>query len=332
MTLATIPDLLRLLAVPVFAWVAWRDVETRRVPHRTWLPLAALAVLTLGWDALVALNGTPFETRAFLIRAAVSLGFVAPLSYGFWWVGGFGGADAKAFIVIAALFPTYPAYELAGWAFPIQPTLLGVFSMTILTNTVLVAATYPLALLVRNALAGRFSPASLVGIPVDREAIPRTHGRLLETPAGLSRGGLDLDALRMYLRWRGLTLPALVADAERYRDPATLPAEPNEPGDGAVGAEPPAGTTTPSPEQTLSEDGGAVDDPWGADAFLADIDHGAYGTTSEQLREGLDVLVAEESVWVSPGMPFLVPLFVGLLVALTYGDLLFGLLGAFGLV
>jgi preflagellin peptidase FlaK len=37
-------------------------------------------------------------------------------------------------------------------------------------------------------------------------------------------------------------------------------------------------------------------------------------------------------VWVSPGLPFVVPMFVGLLLALTYGDLLFGLLGAVGLV
>ena len=39
---ASIPDLLRLVAVPAFAWVAYRDIETRRVPNRTWYPLPAL--------------------------------------------------------------------------------------------------------------------------------------------------------------------------------------------------------------------------------------------------------------------------------------------------
>ena len=37
-------------------------------------------------------------------------------------------------------------------------------------------------------------------------------------------------------------------------------------------------------------------------------------------------------MWVSPGLPFLVPLFVGLLVALTYGDVLFGIVRALGMV
>jgi len=68
------------------------------------------------------------------------------------------------------------------------------------------------------------------------------------------------------------------------------------------------------------------DDPWGADAFLEDIDGSAYGTTPETLREGLDVLATEETVWISPGTPFLVPVFAGLVIALVYGDLLLGTL------
>ena len=336
---ATIPDLLRLLAVPVFVWAAWRDVETRRVPGRTWLPLVALAALTLAWDAAIAWGGTTFGFRLFLVRTAVSLGFVVPLSYLFWRVGGFGGADAKAFMVIAALFPTFPLYDLGTRVLPLQPTAVGVFSLTILTNTVLVAASYPLALFVRNLLAGRLSPAMFVGIPVSRTEILRTHGRLLETPGGFSRGGLDLDALRMYLRWRGLSLGELLADPGRYRDPATLPDEPNDPTDGQVSAGMDADSRPIGAGEPVESDGGTVgdagadtEDPWGARAFLADIDGGAYGTTPGMLRDGLDTLVSKEAVWVSPGIPFLVPLVVGLLVALTYGDLLFGALAAVGLV
>jgi preflagellin peptidase FlaK len=48
------------------------------------------------------------------------------------------------------------------------------------------------------------------------------------------------------------------------------------------------------------------------------------------LREGLTVLTTEDEVWVSPGIPFIVPMFVGLLVAFGYGDLLAGVLGALG--
>jgi preflagellin peptidase FlaK len=163
---------------------------------------------------------------------------------------------------------------------------------------------------------------------VSWDAIPTEHGRLLETPAGTTRNGVDLDAIRMYLRWRGLTLADLRAEPDRLRDPASLPAEPDPPGDGAVGA---ARADGGSVGETVADEAAPTDDPWGAAAFLADVDHGAYGTTPEQLRDGLDVLVAEDEVWISPGIPFVVPLFAGTVVALTYGDLLFGALAAVGL-
>ena len=315
MSLATIPDLLRLLVVPVLGWAAIHDVRTRRVSNRIWPPLAGLAIVLLAWDTLAVLaDPSPFALRLFALRVAVSLGLVIPLAYLFWRMGGFGGADAKAFMVVAVLFPTFPTYEIAGTILPLQQTTLGVFSMTILTNTVLVGACYPLALLVRNALAGRFSKAMVVGITVPWEDLETTHGRLLETPSGLTRGGLDLDALRMYLEWRGLTLADLRDGADDLRDPASLPEEPKSPGDGAVVTD------------------GGEDDPWGAEAFLDSIEGSAYGTTPEKLRKGLDLLVARDVVWVSPGIPFIVPLFVGLVVALIYGDLLFAAMGAIGLV
>jgi preflagellin peptidase FlaK len=328
---ATLPDLLRLVAVPVFGYVAWRDVETRRVPNETWYPIAVLAVVLLAWDAVALLLGDAFafERRLFAIRVAVSLGLVAPLAYLFWRFGAFGGADAKAFFVIAVLFPTYPHYTLP-WlgTLPVVETTLGVFSLTVLSNTVLVGLTYPLALAARNAVGGHLSPAMFVGRPIRPAAAIDEYGSLLSFPnprlrdarsvaelrASLGWRGLDLDALRMYLQWRGLDYERLRADPEHYRDPATLPEEPNPPGDGGIATD------------------GGVDDPWGAAAFLADIEGSAYGTDPETLRAGLDRLTADEVVWLSPGIPFLVPLFGGLLAALTYGDLLFGVLSVAGAV
>jgi preflagellin peptidase FlaK len=307
---ASIPDLLRLVAVPALGWAAIRDVSTRRVPNDLWGPLAFLGALLLMWDGFVAL-GQPGAFTPFAVRAAFSLLFVIPLAYGFWYVGGFGGADARAFMVLAVLFPTYPYYEAAGYALPEVQTTLGVFSLTVLTNTVLIGLAYPLVLGLRNALAGEFSVVMFVGRRVAVEDLPGVHGSLLEAGGGFTRNGLDLDALRMYLRWRDLTLADLRVDPD-LRNPDTLPEEPSEPTDGAV-----------------ATDGSG--DPWGAAAFLDAIDHSAYGTTPAQLREGLDLVAEREDVWVTPGVPFLLPLFVGLVVALTFGDVLFYVLDALGL-
>ncbi|KOX94909.1 peptidase A24 [Haloarcula rubripromontorii] len=336
--LGSIPDLLRLVAVPVFGWAAYRDVKTRRVPNRTWTPLAALAVVLLLWDAYTVWTGpTAVGQRLFLIRVAISLGFVIPLSYGFWLIGGFGGADAKAFMLVAVLFPVYPVYYLPTVALPLQQSAIGVFSLTILSNTVLAGVVYPLAVAAGNLVRGRFSLAMFIGRPVAAATVTEEYGRLLESPDGFDRGGLDLDALRMYLQWRGCSLADIRADPEQHRRPSSLPAVPNDPGDGSLvtdGGDPVAGDVT-EPAHDAGAGGAdrsdAVDDPWGAERFLDDIDHSAYGTSPAQLRAGLDVLVERDEVWISPGIPFLVPMFAGLVVSLTYGDVLFSLLQAVGL-
>jgi preflagellin peptidase FlaK len=382
--LASTPDLLRLVAVPVLAWAAYRDLRTRRVPNAAWYPLAALGIALLAWETA---SGHPpaFADRLTLLRTALSVGLVVPLAYWFWRLGGFGGADAKAFMTIALLFPTFPVYFLPTVALPVVESTLGVFSLTVLTNTVLVGVAYPLALAARNAATGHVGTAMFLARRVSVDRIERTHGRLFESRSGFDRSGLDLDALRMYLRWRGVTLADLRADPDRYRDPdsidttyaptdgavatdgrSTDPSDgsdaageptPGEPvgGDGregptadgtGVGADGTGGAdTTPATDATADPDvTGDVDpdpgpgpedwaddaDPWGAAAFLESIPTDAYGTRPATLREGLETLVRRESVWVSPGIPFIVPTFVGLLAALTYGDLLVGALVLLG--
>jgi len=344
-------DLLRLLAVPVFGWAAYRDVRTRRVPNRAWLPLAALGIVLLVWESWRVSTGqapgifTAADKELYFLRVALSLGMVGSLGYLFYWFGGFGGADAKALIVLAVVFPTFPEYLFPETALPLTHTTVGVFSLTILSNTVLVGALFPLAIAARNAATGHVGRAMLVGKPVRAAAVTETYGSLLQTPAGFTRRGLDLDALRMYLRWRGCTLADLRADPERSRDPASLPENPNPPGDGSI---PPDGGSDLSggsdsdgdatgndgdaDDDDIATDGGenaadggrdatGPEDPWGAAAFLDDIEGDAYGTTPERLRDGLAVLTSEDVVWVSPGLPFIVPMFVGLLVSLVYGDL-----------
>jgi len=360
---ASAPDLLRLIVLPVLGWAAWRDVETRRVPSRTWYPLVGLGVVLLVVEALGHLSlSTPTDVL-FFVQVAISLFLVAPIAYGFWWIGGFGGADAKALITIAILLPTFPTYYFAGFTLPEVVTTLGVFSMTVLTNTVVLAAAYPVALGVRNLLAGdvRF-PISFLGHRIDVAELREAHGRLYETPDGFSRNGLDIDALRMYLRWRGLTLDELRGSPEQFRDPDSV-GETYDPTDGAVGIEGDggaaggeeapgvetdggdatgvetdggasgdAGSDTTGVEADVSDVAADIDDEWAAEAFLDAIDGTAYGTSPEKLRGGLEIVTEREEIWISPGIPFLVPMFVGTLLAFTYGDVVFGVLGALGIV
>ncbi|MGM0591775.1 MAG: prepilin peptidase, partial [Halobacteriota archaeon] len=307
--LGSTPDLLRLVAIPVLGWAAWRDVKTRRVPNVVWYPLAALGALLVLWEL-------PTADQSFVVRVAISVGFVGTLAYAFWWLGGFGGADAKALMALSILLPTFPTYYLSTTALPLESTVLGVFSLTVLTNTVIVGLAYPLVLGVRNALAGRVDLRMFLGRSISVSSLDTAHGRLFETRDGRTRRGLDLDALRMYLRWRGTTLSTLRQHAGVHRNPESI-TDTYPPSDGAVTAA--DGGTTPTATlldvRPVADDRDAdVDDPWGAAAFLDAIEGSAYGTTPELLREGLEVVTDRQKVWISPGIPFLVPMFVGLVV------------------
>ena len=339
---ATLPDLLRLLVVPVFAWAAIWDVRTRRLPNRIWPPLYLFGALLLIWEAVSLWPFAGCDGRIFFVRAAISLLFVAPLGYAFWYLGAFGGADAKAMIALAVIFPTFPAYDLAGVTLPLVDTQLGVFSLTILTNTVLLGLAYPVGLAALNLVRGEASSSMFFARPVTTDSLSGRHGRLFEGPEGPTRSGLDLDALRMYLRWRGITLADLRAAPDDLRDPDSV-GETFAPTDGGthVGPRTDGGRAVddavPDEERAVDAevdtDGDRdLDDPWAAERFLDDIDHGAYGTDAATLRDGLDVVARADQVLVSPGMPFVVPMAVGLVVSLTYGDTLFALLGAVGLV
>ncbi|UPM43431.1 A24 family peptidase [Halocatena salina] len=297
----TLPDLLRLLVVPCIAWTGYHDIQTRRIPNWIWLPLTVGGVVALLIDTSVVAG--PVRT-AFVLRCAVSLGVVAPIGWLCSRLGIVGGADAKAIGTLALVFPVYPTIYFRWGVLPIERASHGVFALTILTNTVLVGLVIPIVLAVYNGINGRIRPTMFVGRPYRIADVSSIYGQLLEDETGrILTGGLDLDALRMYLRWRETSLAALRAAPDTYRDPVNCSSA-------------------------------SAGDQWGATAFLSEIEGTAYGTTPDQLRRGLEWLCTPtvESVWITPGIPFLAVVCLGLMIALTHGDVLSTVLGAFGLV
>jgi preflagellin peptidase FlaK len=150
--------------------------------------------------------------------------------------------------------------------------------------------------------------------------IDEKHGTLVERTSGFFNSGVDLDAIRMYLQWRGLGLDELRSAPGFYR--STPPTTKNRVGDGSIettglsGCE--KGLVPIGPVQPENPD------EWGAKQFVdvIDTEDQIVFVTPEELREALDTITSKEKVWVMPAMPFFVPLTLGLIVSFISGSLL----------
>ncbi len=55
-----------------------------------------------------------------------------------------------------------------------------------------------------------------------------------------------------------------------------------------------------------------------------------HGATPNTLNDAYELINTRENVWVSPGTPFFVPILIGLIISLTYGDMAVSLLSIIG--
>lgn len=367
---ASTTDLLRLVVVPVFAWAAWRDLKTRRLPNWLWIALLAFGGGLLIVDAAQHFPFTTYQDGVWLFGVGKSFILVVPLGYLLWWSGGMGAADAKAIITLAVMLPVPPEYSIAGTVVPLVAAPHGTFSLTIVSNAVVVAAFVPLSMVVYNLSRGwTHIPGIFISRRVDIESLPDRAGKLIETSTNDADGGgeddetvaasLDLDVLRMYLRWRGVPLSTLRKNSTVARQPDSI-GETHPPSDGRVDidddldwgdgdsgqlADPTDGgvptndcgnpDTGGDSDNNVDPDDGAddyensdVSDPWGAAEFVNSINRSTYGVNHLELRHGLEVVTDpnRDRIAVRPGVPFVVPLFVGIVTALIYGDILFAVI------
>ena len=334
---ATVPDLLRIFTVFFFGWVAIRDIKTRRVSNSVWLPVYALGLALIAWELYYVLQDE--FVLHYVIPVAISIGVVIPLGWLLWMFGSFGGADAKAIFALALLFPVAPRLFLeSGQMFPLVVSSFENFSLAVLMNAVLLMLLYSVYFFVRNVVRSDIHRLMVYGRQYPISNVPMINGKLLDQPHGRSKGGLDLDVLRMYLQWRGIALDELRVYGTGIR--RCLPKEEykQDVDDGRVTQEPHIDPEMPMEERVAStrvekwEQNAKsasfveyVDDPWAVDEFAEEIGGLPYGVTEDELRKGLDVVsdLERDQVFITPGIPFLVPIFGGLLIGLVYGDLFF---------
>jgi len=110
----------------MLSYASWRDLKTREVSDWVWI---AFGVPGIAIDVFELYSGS-----VSVLGLAVPVAFSSILSFILAYLGLFGGADFKAFVVLSVLLPNPPE--------AVQP-LLGI-----------VSAVYPLTMFSNSALAG----------------------------------------------------------------------------------------------------------------------------------------------------------------------------------
>ena len=125
----------------LIGYAAVLDQRTTNVPNTVWRYAVIGFTLTM-IDAATNLN-----LNMFLYELAI-IGFSIVLSYGIFALGGWGGADSKAFMTIAAsapLFPSWSIFNNLSFPFSVLPFgVLFVASTLVLAYTLYIKSDEPL--------------------------------------------------------------------------------------------------------------------------------------------------------------------------------------------
>lgn len=134
----------------MLSYASWRDIETREVSDITWIVFGSFGLLM---DAYEVATG-----RLNLLHTAGPILLSTLLSFLLGYLGLFGGADFKAFVILAVLQP-YPP----GLITPALKVTSVIYPLTIFSNSALAGASFAFVLLIRNLYAAHRGLPLFVG-------------------------------------------------------------------------------------------------------------------------------------------------------------------------
>ncbi|AKB37529.1 Signal peptidase, type IV - prepilin/preflagellin [Methanosarcina siciliae C2J] len=142
-----------LFAMPFLFYSCYSDLKTRRVSNRVWKYMMVSGSVFVIYELFT--GGIPYLKALFLSGGVVFISV-----YILFHLGAFGGGDAKGLLVLSILFPLYPVFQFSGEVYPLlgRP-LIGLFTLTVLGNALLLTALIPLGMFYYNLL--HFSPEML---------------------------------------------------------------------------------------------------------------------------------------------------------------------------
>lgn len=245
-------DILKILfCMPFLLYACYSDIEKRRVTNNVWLVMLVGSIFSISYEFSL------YKELA-LRPLIISAGFIFILAYILFKIGAFGGADAKAIMVMSLIIPTYPGFQVPGYAFPLTRPIYDIFALSILANAALLTVVVPIGLALYNLAEMGLNfdhPAYIfMGYKTRISNLAGKHIRLIQ--------GFEMTdgRIRSYFKWGGMEIN----------------------------------------EKTLRE-----------------------------LKDLSGKCLIKDEVWVTPELPFMVPITLGFFTAVFYGDLMFELIRSF---
>ncbi|MDH5447896.1 MAG: prepilin peptidase [Candidatus Bathyarchaeota archaeon] len=134
-----------IISLIFLAYASWSDFKTREVSNNVWTVFAPVAFLLTFAQFLFF---PPFiDTLQSMINYGVSFAITSIFSIALFYVGAFGGADAKALICIALAMPLP-----LDFVEPLSGFVSFIFPITVFSNGVIIAALSVFYALLRNLL------------------------------------------------------------------------------------------------------------------------------------------------------------------------------------
>ncbi|MDD5615172.1 MAG: A24 family peptidase C-terminal domain-containing protein [Candidatus Methanoperedens sp.] len=242
-------DILKILfCAPFLIYACYSDIKKRSVNNNVWLIMLVGSIFFISFDYSLY--------KILILRPLfISAGFIFILAYILFTIGAFGGADAKALIVLSLTIPAYPGFQVLGYAFPLDKPLYDIFTLSIFGNAALLAIVVPIGLAAYNI--------TKMGLHIDNPAyifmgykkriseLPGKHIRLIQ--------GFEMvnGTVRSRFKWGGMEI---------------------------------------------------------------------NGDTVRELKHLSGKGLIEDEVWVTPCLPFMIPITLGFFTAVLYGDMMFELI------
>jgi preflagellin peptidase FlaK len=325
--IASGPDLVRLLALPAFAWAAWTDLQVRRTDPRVWLVIYVIGGVAGAWEIAQTAPVSSLAALEAVSRFTVVPSVIGVLAAFLYRINAVGGGDAKAFFAVGLLFPSTHTYlvPIAEVQVPLLGVSSGILASTIIVNSFVFGGVYLFRLWKRNYEQGDRSTMMFVSELRNITGLANAVGMIQCKTGRDDTVMVDADVLRMWLRWQGVSWTEFDTRRAEFRERKSIN-EVYTVNDGAIRPSFDSLSWIPLPRGrphkpvAKAQDVDVSDDPWAVDTFLDSIDHHSYGTNSQDLRDCLDYLSSESMVRVQPAFPLLVPLFCGVVFSLLIGE------------